>query len=189
MEDITKSYSPNNIFWDMFPQFTIINPFKDLYSKDKSKGKKTSSTLMWAIALLYHPKSDIYNLNDKFERIAKDMLKKKPDYDWSKHKELIDTFIDMALSQAEKSMHFWSESLKDRDDFLSKQEYHFSYSVTDPEGNMFDYKSNVKELDEMRGRTAKLYQDYFKIKKELSEEEVARGRGQKIVSLTDEGLI
>lgn len=188
MSSITSNYSPDNNFWDFYPQYATVDPFKSLKGKDRTKNKSGSSTLMWAIAFVYHPKSELYNMSDKFERIAVDMLGEAKGFKWSKYKALSDAFINITLTTAEKGLINWENGLKDRDSFLAKQEYHFGYSKETEDGFM-EYKSNVKELDEMRGRTAKLYQEFFKIKKELEDEDVARGKGQKISSMGDSGEI
>ena len=190
MRDITENYSPTNNFWKYNPQFLVIDPFKTFYSKDRSKNKKKSSDIMWAISFIHHPNSDVYNLKDKENRIAKDMLNAGDDFSWSKYSEIIDAFKDAVLSQAQESLVNWEKALKDRDNFLANQQYHFGIIEYGDDGlPIKEYKSNVKELDEMRGRTFKLYQEFFKIKKELEQEEVSRGRGQKIMSLSDEGAI
>ena len=188
MRNILENYTPKNNFWQFNPQFLSIEPFKSFYKDDKSKGKKKSSDIMWAIALVNHPESDIYYISDKYERVAEDMLGEDISV-WGKYSKLVEEFLDAALTQAQKSMHSWNQAMIDRDKFLSKQRYHFEEEVEDEEGNIRIIKSNVKELDEMRGRTAKLYQDYLKIKKELEEDAITRGKGQKIKSLSDEGSI
>ncbi len=189
MRNITENFSPHNNFWDFNQQFKIVEPFKSFYNKDRTKDRKKSSDIMWGIALMYHPESDIYDMSDKEERVARDMLKFKKGFKWDEYQELIDAFIDMALTQAQKSLRNWELAMKDRDDFLATQKYHFGYIETTPDGVEIEHKSNVKELDEMRGRTIKLYQDLMKIQTEMSKELVARGKGSKIKSMTDEGLI
>ena len=189
MRNITENFSPANNFWDFNQQFKVVEPFKSFYNKDRTKDRKKSSDIMWGIALMYHPESDIYDMSDKEERVAQDMLKLGKDFDWGKYEDLISSFIDMALTQAQKSLRNWELAIKDRDEFLATQKYHFGYSEFTPDGVEIEHKSNVKELDEMRGRTIKLYQDLIKIQSEMSKEIVARGKGSKIKSLSDEGLI
>ena len=117
---------------------------------------------MWAIALCHHPKSDLYNTPDKDIRVF-DMVKDKS-FKLDDYKEHIELFKEMSLSQAQKSLIAWDGRLKERDKFLRDQEYHFGYTESNEELSK-EFKSNVKELDEMLGRTAKLYGEYFKIKK------------------------
>lgn len=184
MNNICESYSPDNNFWEQHPQFTTINPFKKIWASDKSRGKKATSDLMWAIALLNHPKSEIYDLPSKVEKISADMLKlKKTDIDqfWIDNKYLVDEFCDMALSQPYKSMIVWENSMKDRDSFLATQKYTFGY--TDENG--VEFKDNTKALDEMRGRTAKMYAEFFLIKKAIEEDDAKNSSGNKGYNASD----
>jgi hypothetical protein len=185
MRNIVENYNKNANFWELNPQFIAINPFKQLYKTDKSKDKKESSLIMWAIALAYHPKSDLYYIEDKEEKLAKDLVGiKKSDIDtfWNNNKFLVDAFIDAALSQAEKSLISWEKRLKQRDAFLAEQQYTFGY--VDEEG--VEYKDNTKAFDDMQSKTAKFYEEFFKIKKELQDEEIL-SRGKKEKSATAGG--
>jgi len=187
MRNLIESYTPDTIFWDANPQFTAIEPFKSVWKKDKSRGKKTSSDKMWAIAFCHHPKSDAYYISDKEDRIPRSVLgfKKQDDVDrfWDEVSELTSVFKDAALTQAEKSLFAWNDRLKKRDAFLSEQDYSFGYVIDGVE-----YKDNTKSLDDMGGKTAKFYEEYFKIKREL-EEESAMAKNVKIKSSTASGEI
>ena len=187
MRNIVENYNPKSNFWETNPQFTAINPFKKLYKGDKSKGKKDSSDLMWAIALIYHPKSDLYYVENKEVIIAKDRLDiPEADIDnfWEKRQDIVDAFIDCSLTQAEKSLLSWEKRLRQRDAFLSEQTYTFGY--TDADG--VEYRDNTKSFDDMQSKTAKFYEEFFKIRKELLEEE-AVNKGKKERSATADGSI
>jgi len=179
MRNLVENFSPKNNFWEENPQFQVVGPMKRLHKNDKSRGKKDSSDLMWAIALIYHPKSDLYYVENKEGVIAKDMLGIKDseiDSFWEKNKEIVDFFIDMALTQTEKSLVSWEKRMRQRDEFLSEQTYTFGW--TDEEGN--EHKDNTKSFDDMQSKTAKFYEEYFKIKKELMEEEsVSKNKKEK----------
>lgn len=176
MTNVLENYSPKNNFWEFNQQFTAINPFKSFYKADRSKNKKDSSDVMWAIALAHHPKSELYYVDSKESIIARDMFDvKKADVDdfWEKKRQLVDAFIDASLTQAEKSLISWEKRLKQRDAFLSEQTYTFGWSDADG----IEYKDNTKSFDDMQSKTAKFYEEYFKIRKELQEEEdVVRGK-------------
>ncbi len=188
MRNILQSYTPDNSFWTYNAQFTAMDPFRKLYKSDKSRNKRVSSNLMWAISLIYHPESDWYSLPGKEAMAAKDILKDK-DYDWDKNEDVISTFKEMCLTQAEKSLVSWEMRMKDRDGFLAKQKYTFGEEYVDDEGIARTVKGNAKDLDEMFSRTAKIYQEYFKIKEDLEKEETVRGKGNKVKSLSDSGEI
>jgi hypothetical protein len=183
MQDITKNFSPTNNFWEFNPAFKIAKPFKQLYNSDKSRGKVNSSNIMWAIALCYYPKSDLYYLNDKEARVF-DMVKDKS-FKLEDYKEHINEFIDMAVTQAEKSMADWENRMRDRDQFLKGVKYSLDYY--DDFGKI--KKGTADQLDRMAAQTHKLYQEYFKIKKDITEEQQAKGKGGKNKSLSDSGDI
>lgn len=184
MRNITENFNLNNNFWDYNPQFKIVSPFKELFNSDKSRGKKTSSNIMWAISLCYHPESDLYNLPDKDIRVfdmVKDKSFKLEDYD-----EYVELFKDMCLSQAQKSLEAWDSRMKQRDRFLKDQEY--TFDQYNDLGRVD--KGTADQLDKMAANTGKLYQEFFKIKKDLNEEEqTAKGKGGKNLSLSDSGDI
>jgi len=187
MRNIVENYTPDSNFWQVNPQFTAINPFRKLWKGDKSRGKGSTSKLMWAIALLYHPKSDLYYIPDAKYDIAKEMLGvKEKDIDgfWEENEYLTDAFINAALTQAEKSLIAWENRLRGRDNFLANQDYTFGY--TDENG--ITYRDNTQQLDNMASKTAKLYDEYFKIQKELNEEEAIK-KNTRIKSETSSGEI
>jgi len=171
MRNPLENYNETNNFWEYNPQYLSIEPFKSLHSKDRSKDKKDSSDKMWSIALIYHPDSDIYYTINKEEKVlsAKFGLTSKQSDDFiKKHKDVIDEFIEISCTQAQKSLISWDKRMKARDEFLTTQKYSFGY--TDSEGN--EFKDNTKALDEMQSRTGKMYEEFNKIKKELLEESV-----------------
>jgi hypothetical protein len=184
MRSIVEQYNPEVNFWEINSQYTVINPFRKIWSSDKTRGKKSTSDLMWAICLIYHPKSDLYYVPDKEVRISMDLLKvKKSDIDsfWEENKQYVDAFLDTVLTQGERSLISWETRMKQRDTFLSEQHYHFGY--VDEEGN--EYKDNTKALDDMNSKTGKFYEEFFKIKKDIEEEEVKDNKGRKGYSSSD----
>lgn len=183
MRNLTQNFSPENNFWEYNAQFKVAPPFKQLFNSDKSRNKVNSSNIMWAIALCYHPKSDLYYLNDKEERVF-DMVKDKS-FKLEDYKEHVNNFKDMCLTQAEKSLSTWESRMKERDDFIASIQY--TLDAYDDFGKL--KKGSASQLDTMAANTYKLYQDYFKIKKELLDEEQVKGKGGKNKSLSDAGDI
>lgn len=169
-------------FWNLNHQYTYI--FNDFYNKDKSKNKEKSSIIMWAIYFKIHPNSDFFNLANK-EDIIKEKWLKDSNFDWSKYEKELELFKDAILSQAEKSLIAWNDTMKRRDEFIHDQE--FSLDHYNDEGKIV--KGTADQLDKMLANTSKLYAEYFKIQKELSDEEVKRGKGNKPKSLSDAGDI
>lgn len=179
---VLDNFKEGNNFWEYNPQYKII--FRDIYNKDESKNKDKTSKIMWAIFLLIHPKSEFYNLPDKDVILARDFIKEKG-FQWKDYQHLIDRIEETVLTQAEKSLISWDRTLKNRDEFIHSQD--FTLDHYNNEGKIV--KGTADQLDKMLANTYKLYQEYFKIVKELKNEEDARGKGNRPKSLTDSGEI
>lgn len=186
MRNPLENYNETNNFWEFNPQYKII--FKDIYSKDKSRDKEKSSKFMWGLLLYTHPKSDFYLLPDKDTLIARDILG-EPKFDWNKQIEVIKRIQDISLTQAEKSLVVWDETLKKRDKFIHSQEFTLDQYIEDDNGKQKLMKGTADQLDKMLANTVKLYDEYNKILKQLTEEETKKGKGNKPLSLSDEGVI
>lgn len=165
-------------FWELNPNFAII--LDTIYNEDKTKGKVKSSEIMWAYYLVYHPKSDFYNLPDKKNLVANKFLKNSK-FKWEDYKEAETAFRNIALTTAERSLVLWDELMEQRMDYLKSQKYYFDYY--DKDGKLV--KGTAEQLDKAFGATPKMYADYEKIQKSLKEEDYKTSRGNKIKSLTD----
>jgi hypothetical protein len=195
MRNIVDQYRPDVSFWDVVPEFKTIEPTMELYNSDRSVNKKNSSITMWAIALLIDPKSIFFNLPNKKEVLARDHLKNE-NFDWDSIDNLIKLYSDCQLTQAEKSLIAWDEMMKRRDTFIKSQDYSLdSYQLDEEGGNILIrnkpviIKGTADQLDKMASNTAKYYADYAKVKKDLEEEYIKRGRGNKVISLSDNNEI
>lgn len=182
MSTVIGSYKEGANFWEYNPQYKII--MSDVYSSDKSKNKEKSSLMMWAIFFLIHPRSEFYNLPDKHTILARDFIKDNS-FKWEKHKDTIERVEEISLTQAEKSLVNWDMTLRKRDEFIHGQE--FTLDNYNDDGRL--QKGTADQLDKMLANTNKLYQEYFKILKELKNEEDSRGKGNRPKSLSDSGEI
>ena len=165
-------------FWELNPQYKYI--FSEFYTKDKTKNKNKSSKLMWAIYFRIHPKSEFYRLPNK-DDIIKNKWIKVSSFEWDSIENEQNLFIDTVLSQAEKSLISWDEMMTKRDDFIHSQD--FTLDSYDERGKIV--KGSADQLDRMLGNTGKLYVEYFKIKKELADDDIKRGKGSKPLSMSD----
>ena len=80
-------------FWKVHPQLKLVGKFKEFYEKDKTKDKEKSSSVMWAIFLIYDSDSEVFNfdLKEKISLVSKDFLSftfKEEDY-----KEIRDFYL------------------------------------------------------------------------------------------------
>lgn len=177
-----KALYENN-FWDMYPELKIIKKFNEIYTKDKSKSKSNSSRLMWAIDFAHNPESKFFNIPDKLDIIKKDFLK-DPKFKWEDVTDVVDLYKSMVLSDAERALVNWNEIMTMRDKSLKKL-YKQALDVQ----HIAEVDTKIlKEIDTMLANTAKLFDDYKKIKKDYEEEKITK-KGKNIVSLTESGEI
>ncbi len=199
MKNVCDGYSPKNNFWDFNQQLMEVPVFKKLYKTDRSNGKKQSSDLMWAIALINHPKSDLYHIVGKIEKLSESMLgisAKGVDAFWADKAELVDEFVNASTTQAERSLADWCEYMKKRDIYLKNTRYYFDEYKTDSDGNNILSKTGqevllkgtAEQLDKAWLASKAMWADYDKIIKAVSEEESVEGT-KKIKSSTAMGEI
>jgi hypothetical protein len=153
-------------FWKANPQMKVN--FKDVYSKDRSKGKHDSSRLMWFCAFYIDPSSTMLDIPDKETIIGNNLWGKPAFYTDNEDAILaiIEQWKEKTWSYAKHAMERWRVRLTKRDDFLDDQVYFFDYYSED--GKLI--KGNATDLDGMNAKTPKLWSDFFKILEELEQE-------------------
>lgn len=189
-------YYKGNIFWDVIPEIRVLEVFDSLYQKDKSKNHEHSSNIMWAIAFCVRKDSPMYNLPEKWALAAKDIVLDAK-LNWDKYEDIIMSFKQSYLTQAERSLLAWEELMFKRDKYLKSQEYYFDQYKTDENGDnvmsrtgqLITLKGTAEQLDRAFSTTPRMYNDYYKIKKEIEDDEIKRGRGNKVKSMSDANAI
>lgn len=189
-------YYKGNIFWDVFPEYRVIETFDRVYSADKSKNHIDSSNLMWAIIFCLRKESPMYNLPNKWFLAAKDIVLDEK-LNWDKHDDVIMAFKQVFMTQAERSLLAWEELMFKRDKYLKEQEYYFdSYQLDDNgdnvksrTGQLVTVRGTADQLDKAFSATPKMYSDFYKIKKEIENDEIKRGKGNKVKSMSDSNEI
>ena len=182
---VLTTFDTTSNFWKMNPQFKALEPYKEFHAKDKTRGKKNSSKVMWAIALLLDPSeaNSFRNIpvEDRAFYIARDFIGRQ-NFNWDKYVTLTDFYKNQVLSQAAKSLITWEEVMNERDKVLKTM---FKNALKSKDIGL------ITELDKLLAMTPKYYMDYEKIRKAFMEEEDAakRGKGDKIKSLSDTGEI
>lgn len=165
-------------FWKEHPELIFAPGVEDIYKKDKSKNKTRSSQIMWAIHLCESLESKYYNMPNKYELIASKFLKDEK-FDWEKHNDAIELYRETALSDAERSLTIWNETMKLR-----------SRSIKEMYVTAFEEK-NIDELvkiDKMLSTTPKMFDDYQKIKADFEADKIKR-TGKSITSMSDSNEI
>jgi hypothetical protein len=183
-------FEPGIIFWEVNQQFKIVNPFKKIYDKDKSKNKKESSTSMWFIAHCYDMNSKFYRLptEEKHKVIAEDFCGDVNFYENNQDllDDLIEAFINLADTPVQRAMRDLEAKIQERATFIRKTEYTLDYYEDNGKGGYITKKGTADQLDRMMANTKKLMDLFADIKKELSiEESQGTGKGGQVNSLND----
>lgn len=148
-------------FWRTNPQYLVYEIFRSLKKKDKSKGKERSSQIMWAIALLTHPKSILSQdrYNDRVETISENYLTMGQDKDWTKkYEEHIKLFTSTTLTRKQRVAQQWGDKLDERQKLIGDIPYTLE---------------NAEVLDKMVRDTNKIWDVYNKCLEDMVEEENA----------------
>lgn len=190
--NVIEKWSPSNNFWEILPEFKIIEVFNSFCKLDASKNKVHSSNIMWAIAFCVRKESPMYNLPDKWTLAARDIIK-DAGFKWDDTDGIVNMFKQVSLSQAERSLLAWEELMFKRDKYLKEQEYYFDQyavddngdNITSKTGQFITVKGTADQLDKAFSTTPKMYSDFYKIKKEIEDDEIKRGKGNKVKSLSE----
>jgi len=194
---LTKSFNTDDSFWVVNPQFKNIQPFKGLWSSDKSRNKITSSKIMWYVAQIQESgKENVFRNVQYHERIgllSKDFMGDPDYYDKNEKKllPLFEMYHTLHTTPALKSLEEMNEKLTQRAIFIRDTPYTMDTYEMDPaKGTMMKIPGNAKVLDDMMKNTKAIYDMYHQIQKSLAEEdEDQQVKGGQTLSLSDTGEI
>jgi hypothetical protein len=169
-------------FWGTHPELKYAPGIAEFYEKDDSDDKWKSSKIMWAIQMCEQPDSKFYNRPDKYAEMSKTFLKDIK-INWKKLEEVIESYRDSALSDAQRALSSWNEMIKVRDKTLKAL-----YKELMEEGAAELDTKKLKDVDGMMALTPKLFDDYAKIKQTFEEEKIHK-KGARISSMSDEDAL
>lgn len=179
-------------FWEVHPSLKVAGPFKDIWKKDRTRGKDRSSKIAWCIALIWDRKSEFYNLEIggkycKITLVFTDYLGDEEFYE--KEKELVnklrDFYIETTTTVAQRTLVGIEEKLKERDRFMRRTPY--DMGTQGEKGNWVG--GTVDTLDKMMANTDKVYSLYDKARKVVDQEMQQATMGGAEQSLSDSGEI
>lgn len=192
MEIITKNWNTDENYWAMNPIMKTFGKFKELFTKDKTKGKAHSSTLMWAIALYVDPSEDNPWRNlaneEKQQLIATEILN-QPNFNWDNENmvALIDFYTHISLTKSEKHLIQLEEKALERGRFILNTKY--SLDFYDEETGKVT-KGTASQLDAMLTNSVKVFQQIDQIKAMVSKEKIEGvGKGGAIESASEKGML
>lgn len=167
--DITRD------FFELYPNLKIA--FKDILRANTNRPQL--SKIMWAIALLFHPVSDYYELpfERRVEHVLNKYLKYKGNFEafQDKYGNTIDLFKEMCMTKAQRALVNWEKKLEERDKFIEAIPYG---------AETYDM------LDQMMAKSEKMWAQYGKVLEAFQkEQENIKNKGGVTLSPVDEGLI
>jgi len=167
-------------FWENNFQVSLIEPFKGLYDRDKSKDKSKSSKEMYCIFLFCDPsyENKIYRLQIDQKKSA--ILAYNPDFNFNDPliAECLLAYPEHCLTPAAKAFRIEEESLVKRTKFIDEAEYTFPEVVKDKNGAIvyvagrpMQTPGTAKDIDAMRKLTLDIYKKYDQVRKMFEEEQ------------------
>jgi hypothetical protein len=163
-----------NNFWVEYQELSMAPGLDKFYIKDKSKNKTESSQIMWAIDLCENLDSKYYNNPNKYKLISKIYLKDEK-FKWEAYKDLIEFYKECCLTDAERAMTIWNDTMRLRNISL-KEMYQDAFNIKDTD--------ELVKLDKMLAATPKMFDDYKKIRADYEEEKTHK-KGKNISSMSD----
>lgn len=165
-------------FWKAHPEMTLVPKIDKLYKNDSSKDKDESSKIMWAISMCEQPESKFYNRPDKYKEMSNTFLKEIK-HNWKRLSPVVESYKDTALSDAERALTSWNDTIKMRDKAIKSL---YETLLVDAMGDL-DTKA-LADVDKMLALTPKLFDDYNKIKSTFEEDKLHK-KGKSTPSLSD----
>lgn len=161
--------------WDISKDFIEVNPqFKvgllsDFYSK--SKNKKATSNVLWAVAYVCDRQSIFFNwtLDSRIKYVKAEILKDEGVDFKKEYKELMDFYNSLQETPAMRQLKVWNEKMDEKTDFISKMKYNIG---------------TFENIEKMLSSNVKLYADLERIQLALEKE----GDGSKTKGNWEESL-
>ena len=162
-------------FWKINPQLKIPQPFADLLKVDTSKGKRKSSQLMWAVALLVDPDSKFTNisLQNRKDMIARDFLRNEK-FDWKGVQKACQYYESMLITPTKRQLSIWEQKMDEKSIYLAE----------------LTYEEDATVIEKLLSTNVKLFEDYERLIKMVEKEkDDGTTKGGTVESASEIGLI
>lgn len=138
-------------FWMLNHEIKYLSPFSNLVDLENS------SRIMWAIYLVIDPNSKFARLPQelKEEEVINNYLK-IDNFKFSDYEEYIIAYKELLLTKTQRLYIEWENKLEERNKFIAEYKYDID---------------TFEMLDKMMASTSKMWEQYFKIKDQMIEEE------------------
>lgn len=198
---INKDFNFNVNFWTLNPQMQFIEPFNKLYKMDD--GGEKSSKYMWSVFFMTDPDDEVnimFRLPE-FER-RKSVENFFPEIDWENKvfKECLEQYPFKCLTAVQRALLEEFDSLIQRvkilretpytlDDYMREEES--GDYIYDKSGKPIPIKGTAKQLDDMRAKSKKFYEDIEVTIKKFMDEKADESRvwGGRKQTISELGLL
>lgn len=165
--NINKNFSLDTNFWHNNPQLTIMNPFSELYRSDNSEDKDISSKQMFCIIFMSDPDPEINKFfripyDERLTMLRNDFLESfNPDDDITSR--CLEQYPTLFMGAVERALKEEIETMQDRVKLFKNTPYSLDVTDTDDRGKPFLRKGTATQLDNMRAKTPKIFENYEKL--------------------------
>lgn len=152
MISVLETYTEKANFWKCHPSFLAASVFKEFYKSDKSKTKKESSTIMWALSFMFdktseNPWREMQKI-DKIALINEDIIG-NPQFDWEPYQEVWDYTEKCFYTENERDLYAYIEKAEERRRLIETTDYTLENAAA--LDKMIKETDNVrKEIDELK---------------------------------------
>lgn len=187
-------------YWEKFPVFKSLSPFKQVYQKDRSTDKNKSSKAMWYMVLCFDVDSDFYSLdaNEQKYKIEETLELDVPNYLGDGYDDFCVDFIEFIDTVLSANIRELERKLIDRRKFINRTPYSLDEMVTPEYEDELDGKGNPKkgkpymkkgtavQLDKMIASTGAIHKQITDLREDLKREAESENKGGQVDSLIEE---
>lgn len=166
MNGIITNFDYHKSFWDIAgPTIELVPAFSDFKAADKTKGKKHSSDVMWAVCLYSDTNQNNRVRNkpaDDKRMLIEEMLfaEKKNRFQWERYQLLIEAYLETQLTANQRALKVLKDKMIERSAFLEKTAYNVE---------------NAKDLDSIVANSEKLFKIISSLEKIVDQESSSHG--------------
>ena len=138
-------------FFKENPEFNLITIFKNF-----KESENDASQIMWGIYLLEDTRSPLSKIKDK-EKRREEIDKNYHKIDWDKYQNLVEAYIDITLTDSQKSYKVWREKAQQLDNYVKTLDFKTDSEIL---VKLFKDAKNIwATLDEIQKRVSEESED------------------------------
>lgn len=169
---INKTFSIDQNFWELNPQLVILPPFNKLYKI------KDSSKIMWCIFFMCDPDEDenkLYRLQEEKRKETIEGNYYKVNWEDPLIKECLEAYPFECMSSIERALKDEKDSLVRRANLFRTTELTLDKTKI-IDGKSVVIKGTAIQLDTMRAKTLKIYEEFEKVEAKFKEQKAEEAR-------------